>query len=383
MAWVNQTRAEMNIALTDAANLFSAAQITNIGNNADTIIARWEFQNDTDSTRFVQLLSPTSTAGFTGTFRYQTFNALEWEIDTTVVLRLESDRRVEVPVDIDLLSGVVVGAPTGGNRGPGTINAEAVYVQGALLQDGATGPTGAQGPAGADGAAGAAGPTGPVGPAGAVGATGATGPAGPEGPQGIQGPAGNDGADGAAGIDGKTVLNGSVDPTGGIGADGDFYINTVTDTIFGPKAAGAWGAGTSLVGPQGPAGADGVQGPAGSDGADGAQGPTGPQGPPGPAASDDAFLAATFSATTTFALNSSENHRVTVIGNTTLDASGLTEGQAGGIVLEFSGGPHTVSFAAKWIDPPDVPADANQKHWLVYQVRSGTEILVGPAKSYP
>jgi len=74
---------------------------------------------------------------------------------------------------------------------------------------------------------------------------------------------------------------------------------------------------------------------------------------------------------------------LTVTGNTTLDASGLTEGQAGGIILEFSGGPHTVSFAAKWIDPPDIPTDANQKHWLVYQVRSGTEILVGLANSYP
>ena len=57
-----------------------------------------------------------------------------------------------------------------------------------------------------------------------------------------------------AGTNGKTVLNGTVDPTGGVGTDGDFYINTTSDFIFGPKAAGAWGAGTSLVGPQGPAG---------------------------------------------------------------------------------------------------------------------------------
>ena len=50
------------------------------------------------------------------------------------------------------------------------------------------------------------------------------------------------------------MLNGAADPTGGIGTDGDFYINTTTDFIFGPKTAGAWGTGTSLVGPQGPAG---------------------------------------------------------------------------------------------------------------------------------
>lgn len=33
--------------------------------------------------------------------------------------------------------------------------------------------------------------------------------------------------------------------------DGDFYINTNTSFLFGPKTAGVWGAGTSLVGPAG------------------------------------------------------------------------------------------------------------------------------------
>jgi len=42
--------------------------------------------------------------------------------------------------------------------------------------------------------------------------------------------------------------------------DGDFYINTVADTIFGPKAAGVWGSGTSIVGPQGAQGNQGIQG---------------------------------------------------------------------------------------------------------------------------
>jgi hypothetical protein len=82
------------------------------------------------------------------------------------------------------------------------------------------------------------------------------------GPQGIQGVAGADG------IDGKTVLNGTVDPTVE-GVDGDFYINTTANTLFGPKTAGAWGTGTSLVGPQGIQGEQGIQGVAGSDGADG------------------------------------------------------------------------------------------------------------------
>jgi hypothetical protein len=40
------------------------------------------------------------------------------------------------------------------------------------------------------------------------------------------------------------ILTGSGDPADGTGADGDFYIDTDTSTIWGPKAAGTW-AGTS------------------------------------------------------------------------------------------------------------------------------------------
>ena len=54
-----------------------------------------------------------------------------------------------------------------------------------------------------------------------------------------------------SGLDGKTILNGTVDPTTE-GVDGDFYINTISSTIFGPKTGGAWGVGTSIIGPQGP-----------------------------------------------------------------------------------------------------------------------------------
>ena len=96
---------------------------------------------------------------------------------------------------------------------------------------------------------------------------------GPQGIQGIQGPAGSTGpagADGADGADGKTVLSGAVDPTTE-GVDGDFYINTTSWEIFGPKTAGVWGTGSSLIGPQGDTGATG---PAGADGAAGADGRT-------------------------------------------------------------------------------------------------------------
>ena len=73
---------------------------------------------------------------------------------------------------------------------------------------------------------------------------------------GPQGPAG------AAGADGNTILYGASDPTAGVGVNGNFYINTTTHFLFGPKAGGAWPAGTSLVGPQG------AQGPAGTPGSD-------------------------------------------------------------------------------------------------------------------
>jgi hypothetical protein len=53
------------------------------------------------------------------------------------------------------------------------------------------------------------------------------------------------------GADGKSVLSGSGVPSAGLGVDGDFYIDTSSDTIYGPKAGGTWGAATSLVGPQG------------------------------------------------------------------------------------------------------------------------------------
>lgn len=92
---------------------------------------------------------------------------------------------------------------------------------------------GGSGPAGATGATGPAGPIGATGPQGPAGPTGATGATGPQGPQGI------------AGTNGNSVLNGTIDPSTE-GVDGDFYINTATNYIFGPKTGGTWPAGVSL-----------------------------------------------------------------------------------------------------------------------------------------
>jgi hypothetical protein len=106
------------------------------------------------------------------------------------------------------------------------------------------------GPQGPQGTQGVQGPVGPVGPASTL-----PGPQGPQGPQGAQGPQGPVGAQGTAG---NTVLYGASDPVAGTGIDGNFYINTTTNFMFGPKAAGAWPAGTSLIGPTGPQGPSGT-----------------------------------------------------------------------------------------------------------------------------
>ncbi|MDQ0139662.1 hypothetical protein [Cupriavidus necator] len=58
----------------------------------------------------------------------------------------------------------------------------------------------------------------------------------------LAGPGGNTGAAG------NTILSGSVDPTASVGNDGDYYINTSTSTLFGPKANGTWPAGVPLGG---------------------------------------------------------------------------------------------------------------------------------------
>lgn len=72
---------------------------------------------------------------------------------------------------------------------------------------------------------------------------------------------------------GTLILSGSGAPDSGDGADGDFYYRTSNSQFYGPKTAGSWGSGVSLIG------ATGATGAAGSTGATGATGATGPAGP--------------------------------------------------------------------------------------------------------
>jgi hypothetical protein len=112
----------------------------------------------------------------------------------------------------------------------------------------------------------------------------------------------------------NTILNGKGAPLTRIGIDGDFYIDTRSLLIYGPKKSGKWPLPQNLQGPvgangadgkngsegktiatastiAGPTGAQGLQGEkgekgekgeAGSPGASGSAGPAGPAGPTGP-----------------------------------------------------------------------------------------------------
>ena len=112
----------------------------------------------------------------------------------------------------------------------------------------------------------------------------------------------------------NTVLNGKGAPTTSVGIDGDFYIDTRSLLMFGPKTKGKWPIGRSLqgangvngvdgkngadaktisnastvagpIGPQGPQGEKGADGAPGSPGSPGPAGATGPAGTTGPAGS--------------------------------------------------------------------------------------------------
>jgi len=59
---------------------------------------------------------------------------------------------------------------------------------------------------------------------------------------------------GATGANGSTIWPVVAAPGAGLGNNGDWAINTVTSYLYGPKAAGAWPAGVSLIGATGPQG---------------------------------------------------------------------------------------------------------------------------------
>jgi hypothetical protein len=87
----------------------------------------------------------------------------------------------------------------------------------------------------------------------------------------------------------NTILNGKGAPKSGVGIDGDFYIDTRSLLLYGPKARGKWPTPANIQGPTGPSGSDGKNGSDGKaisnassvTGAQGAQGPQGDKGEKG------------------------------------------------------------------------------------------------------
>lgn len=95
---------------------------------------------------------------------------------------------------------------------------------------------------------------------------------------GPQGPKGDKGDTGITGTGGRTILSGTTNPSNStIGTNGDFYLNTNTYILFGPKTDGVWGSGISIVGltgEQGDTGPRGEIGPTGEPGSGVATGGT-------------------------------------------------------------------------------------------------------------
>lgn len=163
---------------------------------------------------------------------------------------------------------------------------------------------------------------------------------------------------------GNTLLSGVVNPTDPrLGQEGDFYINILTNKIFGPKSAYQpyWpAAGLALsgavgsrgpqgpmgpqgepgaVGPAGPQGDPGTPGVPGEPGPQGAQGEQGPAGPPGPAGQGVPVL---------------EDSNGTMVG--TMSASDLVVRVSDGLVVfdEFTiNGPQSPSSVRYWYASPN------------------------------
>jgi hypothetical protein len=85
----------------------------------------------------------------------------------------------------------------------------------------------------------------------------------------------------------NTILNGKGAPKSSLGIDGDFYIDTRSLLIYGPKRKGKWPTPQSIQGPIGPSGNDGRNGSDGksvtNSNVSSVAGPQGPQGVSGPA----------------------------------------------------------------------------------------------------
>lgn len=98
------------------------------------------------------------------------------------------------------------------------------------------------------------------------------------GPQGPQGEKGERGAQGVAGVNGTKILSGATVPAADLGAIGDYYLRTSSSVLYGPKTNEGWGTGVSLKGAAGATGATGTKGADGTKMLSGTAVPTTAQG---------------------------------------------------------------------------------------------------------
>ena len=132
----------------------------------------------------------------------------------------------------------------------------------------------------------------------------------------------------------EATINGTGVPAATLGREGDIYIDTTNDAIYGPKTNASWGSATTLVGPTGstgatgpqgatgPTGATGPQGASGAKGDTGAQGATGSQGATGPQGNTGAAATVRIHSTST--------------GNPGTSASVTNEGTSSAANLKFT-----------------------------------------------
>jgi hypothetical protein len=116
--------------------------------------------------------------------------------------------------------------------------------------------TGPQGPIGQTGAQGPIGQTGAQGP---QGTPGAQGPVGPQGETGAQGPQGIQGVQGPTG-QAEAWHSGTSAPAGGLGAVGDWHLNTTSGDVSEKTDASTWTVRGNIRGPQGIQGVTGTAG---------------------------------------------------------------------------------------------------------------------------
>jgi len=226
------------------------------GTTAQYIVAGWIIANSLYSNDIINgITGPTGATGATGPNGVDGLTILNGSGVPASSLGINGD------FYIDTTAHTVYGPKAAGAWGTAT------SIIGPIGTTGSTGATGATGPTGADSTV--------------VGPTGATGSTGPTGPTGITGATGTAGTNGTNGVDGLTILNGSGAPASGLGVNGDFYIDTTANAVYGPKAAGAWGSATSIIGPTGSAGATGATGSQGIQGIQGVTGTTGATGAAG------------------------------------------------------------------------------------------------------